>query len=267
MIVALGSLLREASGIIRSGEYSKVDTSADGDILAYSPEGIGLPAVVLGGVGSERAVKATKWAIKYFSPEAIVSFGYCGATRQHESPGDIVLSAGAVNLPGTPFEWDFEDIADSIGPDRTLLVIARNAVENAGLDHHHGMIVTISHITKTAGMKRWLGNSIGAAAVDSKNYAVASVASANGIPWISALSILDARDIDVPISRAGEGTGPREGELFSYARHLSTDPLDLPDVLRIVRASFKATSSLTRFMDSFMQARAAVTGVDYASLS
>ena len=156
---------------------------------------------------------------------------------------------------------------DSIGPDRSLLRIARNAIEIAGLDYHQGTVVTVSHITKTAGMKRWLGQSIDAAAVDFKNHAVAAAATAAGIPWISALSVLDARNIDVPVAIAAGRSKPRERELYSYAKHLSTAPLDLPELLRLARASAKATSSLTTFMTSFMEAHSAVTTAERIALT
>jgi nucleoside phosphorylase len=257
MIVALGSLLREATGIIRSGEFSEVETPSESEIVAYSPDTLKTPAVVLSGTGADRSALAARWAIEYFSPEAIIVVGYCSATREHEYPGDIVIAGDVANLPGTPFEWDPSSMSDSIGPDRTLLRAARTAVETAGLDYHHGTVVTISQYTKTAGMKRWLGNPVGAVAVDTSLHPIAEVARAAGTPWISALSVLDIQDFDVPNTIDAEGTGPRDRELVTYAKRLTSSPLELPELLRLARASTKATSSLTTFMAAFMEAQSA----------
>jgi hypothetical protein len=120
MIVALGSLQREAAGIIRAGEYVPVD--APDDFIAYRPTSDKFPAVVLGGSGAERAARAASWAIKEFDPEAIVSFGFCSAAKDHERSGDIVIAARVVSLLGTPFEWSIVDDTDSLGPDRTVLL-------------------------------------------------------------------------------------------------------------------------------------------------
>ncbi len=180
MIVALGSIYREAAGIIRSGNYRAVE--APEDFIAYRPqaqtdrEARRVPAVVLSGSGTERASRATQWAIEKFSPEAIISFGFCGATRDHEQSGDIVIAARVVDIPGSPFEWSMIDATDSLGPDRTLRLAARVAVEVAGLDYHHGTVVTVSRVARTSGMKRWLGEAMNAAAVDTETHAVAAAA-------------------------------------------------------------------------------------------
>ena len=136
MIVALGSLQREAVGIIRSGDYVAVE--APEDFIAYRPEHPdgqdgrsveNTPAVVLSGSGKGRAGRATRWAIEEFSPEAVISFGFCGATRDHQQSGDIVITAGVVDIPGTPYEWSMADPTDSLGPDRTLLLAVRTVSE------------------------------------------------------------------------------------------------------------------------------------------
>ena len=266
MIVALGSLYREAAGIIRSGDYSAVETPED--FIAYRPKSLDppadhgakrIPAVVLSGSGTQRASRATQWAIEQFSPEAIISFGFCGATRDHEQSGDIVIAARVVDLPGTPFEWSMVDTTESLGPDRTLRLAARTAVEVAGLDYHHGTVVTVSRVARTSGMKRWLGETMNAAAVDTETHAVAAVASTAGIPWISVLSVLDAWDFNLPTIIDRVGSGPRQRGVTAYLKHLSRSPLNLSSLLQLSRSSKRATASLTIFMAAFMEALSALT--------
>ncbi len=266
MIVALGSLHREAVGIIRSGDYSAVE--APEDFVAYRPEAPKspdvpdakrIPAVVLSGSGTERAGRATQWAIEEFSPEAIISFGFCGATRNHEQSGDIVIAAHVIDLPGTPFQWSFVDTTEPLGPDRTLRLVARTAVEVAGLDYHHGTVVTVSKVAKTSGVKHWLGEAMNAAAVDTETHAVAAAASGAGIPWVSILSVLDTWDFDLPEIIDRVGSGPRKRGITAYLKYLSSSPLDLPPILRLGRSSKRASASLTTFMAAFMEAHSVLT--------
>lgn len=260
MIVAIGSLQREAIGIIRSGDYTAVE--APEDFLAYKSETDDLPTIVLGGSGTERAARATKWAIEEFSPEAIISFGFCGATKDHAHAGDIVIAARVMDLPGTPFEWSIVDDTNSLGPDRTMLLAARTAVEVSGLDFHHGTIVTVSKIATTSGTKRWLGESVNATAVDTESHAVAAEATTAGIPWGIIASVLDDRDFDAPAIVDRVGYGPNERGLAAYIKHVTNNPQDLRSLMRLGKSSTQASASLTVFMSAFMNAHKAITGVE-----
>lgn len=269
MIVAIGSLYREAVGIIRSGDYTVVEAPEDfiahRPVLSPTPGDNGssrMPAVVLSGSGTDRAARATAWAIEEFSPEAIVSFGFGGATRDHEQPGDIVIGARVINLSGTPFEWSIIDTPESLGPDRTLRLAARTAVEVTGLDYHHGTIVTVSAVPRTSGMKRWLGEAINATAVDTETHAVADTAARAGVPWVSVLSILDDRDFELPTIIDRVGSGPRQRGTIAYVRYLSGSPLNLASLIRLGRASKRASASLTTFMAAFMEAHSTLTNED-----
>ena len=257
MIVALGSLHREADGILRSGDYTEVD--APEDFLAYRPSFISgsagaLPVVVLSGSGSERATRAAKWAIEKFAPDAIIAFGFCSATRNLELSGDIVIAAQVVGLPGTPFEWQLVDDIDSLGPDRSLLLAARTAVEVAGLDHHHGTIVTVSKFTTTAGAKQWLGEAINCNAVDTEAHSFATVANDARVPWTVVKSVLDDRDFNVPPIADRIGSGPYERGVFAYIKHVSKAPRDLPALMKLSRSSTAASTTLRIFMTAFMDA-------------
>lgn len=265
MIVAIGSLQRAANGIIRSGDYSTAD--APEDFIAYQPLSPDYPVVVLSGSGSERAARATRWAIEQFEPEAIVSFGFCEATKDLPRPGDIVIASRVINLPGTPFEWSAVDETNSLGPDRTLLLAARTAVEIAGLDYHHGTVVTVSKVATTPGIKSWLGETVNTTAADTESFAVASAAHEAGVAWAVVASVLDDRDFDVPSIIDRVGAGPNERGILAYIRYVSNSPLDLPALMRLGRLSTRASTSLGAFMTAFIDARAALIESQPASKS
>lgn len=257
MIVAIGSIRREAAGIIRSGEYTVI--KAPEDFIAYRPETEEYPAIVLSGSGSERAARATKWAIEEFSPEAIVSFGFCAATKNYAQSGDIVIAARVMDLPGSTFEWSIVDDTNSLGPDRTMLLASRTAVEISGLDFHHGTIVTIAKVATTLGAKKWLGEAVNATAADTVAHPIATVASAARIPWAVVCSVLDGRDFNSPKVVDRIDLGPNKRGNMAYIKHAFNTPQDLPALMRLGRSATRASSSLNTFMEAFMQAHTVLT--------
>ena len=260
MIVAIGSLRREAAGIIRSGEYTAIE--APEDFVAYRSESEERPAIVLSGSGADRSARATKWAIEEFSPEAIISFGFCGATKHYALSGDIVIAARVLDLPGSPFEWSIVDDTNSMGPDRTMLLAARTAVEISGLDFHHGTIVTISKVATTSGAKKWLGESLNSTAAVTSAQTIAATSSAAGIPWAVVASVLDDRDSDSPSVVDRLGSGPNERGMTAYIKHVFNTPQNIPALMRLRRSSTRASASLATFMTAFTQAHTALTKVE-----
>ena len=108
-------------------------------------------------------------------------------------------------------------------------------------------------------MKRWLGDSINATAVDTETHAVADAAGKAGVPWVSVLSILDNRDFDLPIITDRVGSGPRPRGTPAFIRHLPTSPQNLSSLIRLGRASVRASASLMTFMAAFMEAHSTLT--------
>jgi nucleoside phosphorylase len=265
MIVAIGSIRREAAGIIRSREYTAVKAAED--FAAYQPKSEEYPTIVLSGSGSERAARATKWAIQEFSPEAIVSFGFCAATKNYARPGDIVIAASVIKLPGSPFEWSIEDEMNSLGPDKTMLLACRTAVEISGLDFHHGTIVTIEKVATTSGAKKWLGDAVNATATDTASHAIATTASAACIPWAVVCSVIDGRDVNSPKVIDRIGLGPNQRGNMAYIKHVSSTPQDLLALMRLGRSATSANSSLNTFIKAFMQAHSGLTKAQQSATS
>ena len=252
MIVIVGALQRETSGITSSLGYNAAEGPEDFEV--YAPESNQNPTIVLSGSGSERASRATIWAIDKFNPEAIVSMGFCGATKEHQRSGDLIIATGVINLPGSPFEWSIPIQTDSIRPNKSLTLAARTAVEIAGLDYHLGPMVTISRLATTSGTKRWLGNVAGAIGSDTRSHAVVTVANEKHVPWVSVSAVLDDLDVNVPkiIDRVDEG--PKQRGLDIYIKSLFQSPNDFPSLRRLKLASDQAKTSLTTFIPIFTKA-------------
>tara|TARA_B100002003_G_scaffold149113_1_gene138238 strand:+ start:2302 stop:3099 length:798 start_codon:yes stop_codon:yes gene_type:complete len=260
MIVIMGGSHREASGIIRLLDYNADDGPED--FAVYSSRSKQNPVIVLSGSGSERASRATTWAIDKFSPEAIVSVGFCGATKEQQRSGDLIIATSVINLAGSPFEWSIPLATDSIGSNRSLMLAAHTAVEIAGLDYHLGPMVTISALATASGTKRWLGDVVGATAFDTKSHAIAIVSTEKHVPWISVSAVLDDLDVNVPKIIDRVDAGPKQRGLGTYAKHLLHSPKDFPSLRRLKLASDRAKASLTTFMPVFIKACSDLKAID-----
>lgn len=252
MIVIVGALQREASGITRLLGYNADDGPED--FAVYSSRSKQNPVIVLSGSGSKRASRATIWAIEKFSPDAIVSIGFCGATKEHQRSGDLIIATNVINLAGSPFEWSIPLATDAIRPNRSLMLTARSAVEIAGLDYHLGPMVTISALATTSGAKRWLGDVVGGTAFDTKSHAIAIASTEKHVPWISISAVLDELDVNVPKIIDRVDTGPKQRGLDTYVKHLLHSPKDFPSLRRLKLASDRAKTSLTTFIPVFIKA-------------
>ena len=252
MIAIVGALQRETSGIIRSLGYRAVEGPED--FAVYTAASNQNPPIIISGSGSERASRATAWAIDKFNAEAIVSVGFCSASQEHQRSGDLVIATGAINLAGSPFEWAMPIATDSIYANQSLLLAARAAVEIAGIDYHIGPMVTISSLATASGTKRWLGETVGATAIDTKSHAIASTANERNIPWISVSAVLDDMDLNVPKIIDRVDAGPKQRGVDIYIKHLLRYPKDFPALRRLKFASDLAKTSLTNFMPVFIEA-------------
>jgi len=252
MIAIVGALQRETSGITRSLGYRAIEGPED--FAVYTAASNQNPPIIVSGSGPERGSRGTTWAIDKFDAEAIVSVGFCGASQEHQRPGDLVIATGAINLAGSPFEWAMPVATDSIDANRLLVLAARASVEIAGIDHHIGPMVTISSLATASGTKRWLGTAIGATGIDTKSHAIASTATERNVPWISVSAVLDDMGVNVPKIIDRVDAGPKQRGADIYIKHLLRYPKDFPALRRLKFASDLAKTSLTNFMPVFIKA-------------
>ena len=252
MIAIVGALQRETSGITRSLGYRVVEGPED--FAVYTATSNQTPPMIVSGSGPERASRATEWVIDKFNAEAKVDVGFCGASQEHQRSGDLIIATSAINLAGTPFEWSMPIASDSIDANRSLLLAARAAVEIAGIDYDIGPMVTISSLATASGTKRWLGETVGATAVDTRSHAIASTAAERNVPWISVSAVLDDMNVNVPKIIDRVDAGPKQRRVDIYIKHLLRYPKDFPALRRLKIASDLAKTSLTNFMPAFIKA-------------
>jgi nucleoside phosphorylase len=269
MFLLVAALSEEVAGILRTGGYFPIE--APHPFMAFRSRGqTGLSravdtVVVLTGTGRERATKATQWALSEFSPEAVMSIGFGGGTREALQPGDLVLGTELYRLDGSPFYWDSNQLGAPLRPDRGLLGRARNAVEIAGIDFELGPIINLPTIAKTAGMKRWLGKSLGASAVDMESFMVCEVAQDNETPFVAVRAIVDTVDQDLPELVLQVDQGPNGGRVVPALKYLARHPFEISSLTRLAKAAVQARRSLSGFISEFQSELAASGGISHTS--
>jgi len=131
----------------------------------------------VGGAGAEAATRAARMLVDGHRPRLLVAAGFAGGL-------DPALRRGVVAMPTRVV------LADAAGP---LPLLAPALDPAAGLT-----IVTVADVVATSAAKRSLAARSAAQLVDMETHAVATVATAAGLPCAAVRVISDAVDEDLP---------------------------------------------------------------------
>lgn len=132
----------------------------------------------VGGVGQERAARATELLLDGHRPRRIISAGFAGGLAATIPRGSLV-EPGAVRREGDPAPLSLAAAGRSLAQSRPLLL-------------------TLDRIARTPAEKAALANATGAALVDMETFAVAEVAAAAGIPCHGLRVVSDAAADELP---------------------------------------------------------------------
>ena len=253
VIAVVAALREEVAGILKSGSFSPLD--APGEALAYRGGAAGAPeaVVLLTGTGGSRAEAATTWLLGTYTPRVVLCLGFAGGTAEHMAAGDLVLATEVTLLEGTPFEWAAGSGNDPLSPDPAWLARARSTVEVRGIDFRRGRIVTLPMLARTSGLKRWIGETCHANAVDMESYLVGEKAAEAGVPFICVRAVLDTVDFDLPDVVSEMEGKPAGGRLLPVLGYGLRHPDRLPGLARLARATARARRALTEFAVAFLQ--------------
>ncbi len=254
MLLILAALQEEVSGILRAGNAREIPTP-DG-FQAFSGEfnHDGTAAeftVVVSGVGPARAVEASKWAIDNVRDPMMVVTGFAGGTSPNLGKGDLVIPATVSTIEGSPITWESRGISGTLTPDADMMTCARIVVETTGLDSTSGLLVSLPSIARTANMKGWIGDRLGAAAVDLESHIECSIAAEAEIPFLVARSIVDAVDFDLPQLVTDIPGGSSDRRIWPAIRYVARRPWQLPTMIDLHDATRTARVNLTRFCLEF----------------
>ncbi len=255
MLLIVAALAEEVSGVLHAGRYDTVD--APGDMVAYQrrddrPTHGQQVMVVLSGTGRKRASEAARWAISQHAPDAVLSTGFAGGTYPTLRPGDLILARELYRLDGSPFYWGQDQLGDPILPDHALMAQARNAVEMAGIDSRLGSPISLPVVAKTAGMKVWIGERLGALGVDMESYSIGEEADRAQIPFAAVRSVVDSVSVNLPDLVGQVDQQPTGGRLVPAMKYLLRHPLGIGPLAQLGRSAGTARNSLTIFCSEFI---------------
>ena len=184
---------------------------------------------VISGVGPHRAREAANWAIENVADPMLLVIGFAGGANAALAKGDLVVPAGISSIEGSPITWESQGVVETLTPDPNMMTSARIAAEVAGIDTASGLLVSLPSIARTANMKSWIGNRLGAEAVDLESHAACSVASEAGFPFLVARAVIDAADFDLPQFVTDIPGGSSDGRVWPTIRYVARRPWQLPD--------------------------------------
>ncbi len=132
----------------------------------------------IGGVGQERAARATELLLDGHRPRRIISAGFAGGLDETIARGSLV-EPGAVRREADP-------------------VALPLAAAGRGPAQPRPLILTLDRIARTLAEKAALATATGAALVDMETFAVAEVAAKAGIPCHGLRVVSDAATDELP---------------------------------------------------------------------
>ena len=196
-------------------------------------------------------MEAMNWAIDNVADPMLLIVGFAGGTSAALAKGDLVVPTNISSIEGSPITWESQGVVDTLTPDPDMMTSARISAEVAGINSASGLLVSLPSIARTANMKSWIGNRLGAEAVDLESHAVCSVASEAGIPFLVARTVIDTVDFDLPQFVTDIPGGSSDGRVWPAIRYVARKPWQLPTMIDLRDAARAARANLTGFCREF----------------
>jgi len=199
-------------------------------------------ALLVTGIGSERAKKGLEQALDQLIPGSILNIGYAGGCSPIAGLGSLTLGQKIID----------EKTKKSFKSDDSLLGQAKKLCDGKKWAYRMGGIVTVDRVISSPHEKADIGAVHEAIALDMEAATVSEIATAKGIPWLVVKSILDPVEMELPsLQDCVEPTG--EAKPVLLVEHLVKQPKDLMKITNIQYCASQARSSLTEFVESWVQ--------------
>lgn len=199
----------------------------------------GKELVVVGhGIGHKRATESARHAFDQMAaPELVIGTGVVGALSGGLKPGDLILSERVLAIDGDG--QTAEQVAVANADD--LRAVGRS-LGMANIAYSSGAILTSHRVLVSGAEKRRAKESTGAIAVDMETAAIATEASARGIPFVAIRAVLDEVDDEVfGLEMTDENGDVRVLAATSYLLRNPGTMLKLP---KMIRNLSRATASI-----------------------
>jgi adenosylhomocysteine nucleosidase len=194
-------------------------------------------AVVGHGIGHKRATETARRAFDLIpNAELVIGTGVVGALSGGLKPGDLVLCDRTIMIHGDGRVDEISAVSAA-----NVRAIGRS-LANAGIAYSTGAILTSHRVLATGAEKRRAKQSTGAIAVDMETAAIASEATARGLPFVAIRAVLDEVDDEI----FGAEMADEEGNVkpLTATSFLLRNPATMLKLPRMMRNLSRATASI-----------------------
>ncbi len=241
-VLLVAALLREVRPFLRL-----VRVEAVGDLGAPAWEfalGGGRAALVLSGMGPDRAARTASRGLARYRLKTLISLGFGGALTPELAPGAVVL--------GESF-WDFrpatgELTAAPAPPPPRPLTEMLGRLRESGLPAFTGSLVTTPFIIHKAGQGRAL-KGLPRPVLDLESAPLAALAAAQGLSFVGLRVITDGAAEEIPDFLRQACLGGGEPGLAAALAWAGRDPRRLLPLLRLWRRSRTGARRLARALE------------------
>ncbi|RBP12195.1 hopanoid-associated phosphorylase [Roseiarcus fermentans] len=164
----------------------------------------------------------------------VVSFGLCGGLDPSLRSGDVLLGSEVVAR------------SESVATDEALTLALERRLAEAGVPATRGKFAAADAPVLTAGEKRALRETTGAAAVDMESLAAGRFARARGAPFAILRAVSDPADRDLPPLVLAALDADGEVDVGAVVRGLARSPAALPGLIAAAFDSGAAFRMLRR---------------------
>jgi adenosylhomocysteine nucleosidase len=203
------------------------------------------------GVGRARAADGARLLIRYFSPQALVSFGFAGGLTPELARGTLVIGTALV----------CEDSSRKMAAaNRDLVDQVQAAADAEELPVQQGVLVTTHQLVADPAAKSDLRGRSGACAVDMETAGIVEVAHQTGLPWVAIRAIVDGAGDSLPaacLTTLHEDGHVAAGQLI---RTICRSPWLLWHFLRLAGDMGTARRHLSHVFEHWTKALAAQRG-------
>lgn len=213
MITGIVVALPEELSTLTSKKLEKggVEALADHILVLYS------------GAGAENARTASQLLITQGANQ-LISWGCAAALEKSFRPGDLVLANSCVDADSIEFDLNNENWLT-----HTKACLDRHTRVNT----HTGKLAESKSIVASSYDKAKIADATGAIALDMESIAVAKVAQAHHLPFLTIRAIADPLAMDLPTAVSHALNDQGDVVLSKLLTYLLRHPAELPGLIRL----------------------------------
>ena len=248
MIGVVSAIGREVSDFLSLGGFTVSDVH-DG-VRFFESASMPNVVVVEGGMGREKAERATRLLIDKCGPDLIVSAGFAGGVTPEARVGDVFICNQLWALPGPATFWT-EDGAQS----RTLIngdLMKRlsESIESVAESCTWGGCLTVDQLVYNHDLKWWIGDTFLVDVIDMESYWVSEIATERGLPHLVVRTVLDPMEQRLPPFVSEAAADEKTRTLIRGAAHIVRHPGDLNKLVHLLSQVRCASEQLAKALSA-----------------